>query len=44
MEPNHIAALLATGLGVGFACGLLGIGGCFIFNDFRGKYGRESSE
>lgn len=30
MELHHIAALLATGLGVGFACGLLGIGGCFI--------------
>ncbi len=30
MEVNHILALLATGLGVGFASGLLGIGGCFI--------------
>ena len=26
----HIAALLATGVVVGFASGLLGVGGCFI--------------
>jgi len=26
----HIIALLATGVGVGFASGLLGVGGCFI--------------
>ncbi|MBW2056356.1 MAG: sulfite exporter TauE/SafE family protein [Deltaproteobacteria bacterium] len=30
MELIHIIALLATGVGVGFASGLLGIGGCFI--------------
>jgi len=30
MGFNHVLALLVTGLGVGFASGLLGIGGCFI--------------
>lgn len=30
MELGHIVALLATGIGVGFASGLLGVGGCFI--------------
>jgi len=30
MELGHIIALLATGVGVGFASGLLGVGGCFI--------------
>ena len=38
MESGHIIALLATGGGVGFASGLLGVGGCFIMiggQDFR---------
>ncbi len=30
MELGYVIALLATGLGVGFASGLLGVGGCFI--------------
>lgn len=30
MMPPNIIALLATGIGVGFAQGLLGVGGCFI--------------
>ena len=30
MLPIHAIALLVTGLGVGFASGLLGVGGCFI--------------
>ena len=30
MELGHVVALLATGLVVGFASGLLGVGGCFI--------------
>lgn len=30
MELIYIIALLITGLGVGFASGLLGVGGCFI--------------
>jgi len=30
MLSNYIIALLATGAGVGFASGLLGVGGCFI--------------
>ncbi len=30
LHTLQIAALLATGLGVGFASGLLGVGGCFI--------------
>jgi len=30
MATDYIAILLATGLGVGFASGLLGLGGCFI--------------
>ncbi|MCD6600248.1 MAG: sulfite exporter TauE/SafE family protein [Dehalococcoidia bacterium] len=30
MELTHIIALLATGIVVGFASGLLGVGGCFI--------------
>ena len=30
METVHIIVLLITGLGVGFASGLLGVGGCFI--------------
>lgn len=30
MQAVHIIALLITGLGVGFASGLLGVGGCFI--------------
>jgi uncharacterized membrane protein YfcA len=30
MHAAHIIALLITGLGVGFASGLLGVGGCFI--------------
>ena len=30
MELGYIIALLATGIGVGFASGLLGVGGCFI--------------
>jgi len=30
MVLGHVIALLVTGLGVGFASGLLGIGGCFI--------------
>lgn len=30
MPISHIFILLATGLGVGFAGGLLGLGGCFI--------------
>jgi len=30
MALSHIIILLITGLGVGFASGLLGIGGCFI--------------
>lgn len=29
-ELQHIIALLVTGAGVGFASGLLGVGGCFI--------------
>lgn len=30
MEMIYIAALLITGIGVGFASGMLGVGGCFI--------------
>lgn len=30
MSLSHIIALLVTGIGVGFASGLLGVGGCFI--------------
>jgi uncharacterized membrane protein YfcA len=30
LHAAHILALLITGLGVGFASGLLGVGGCFI--------------
>ena len=30
MHGTQIIALLITGLGVGFASGLLGVGGCFI--------------
>ena len=30
MELAYIIALLMTGIGVGFASGLLGVGGCFI--------------
>ena len=30
MQTIHIIALLLTGIGVGFASGLLGVGGCFI--------------
>ena len=30
MEPAFVIALLMTGIGVGFASGLLGVGGCFI--------------
>jgi len=30
MPSDYIIALLATGAGVGFASGLLGVGGCFI--------------
>ncbi|MFP4393217.1 MAG: sulfite exporter TauE/SafE family protein [Desulfohalobiaceae bacterium] len=30
IQVMHIIALLITGLGVGFASGLLGVGGCFI--------------
>jgi len=30
IQAVHIVALLVTGLGVGFASGLLGVGGCFI--------------
>ncbi|HDQ41565.1 MAG TPA: sulfite exporter TauE/SafE family protein [Desulfonatronum sp.] len=30
MQAVHIIALLCTGMGVGFASGLLGVGGCFI--------------
>ncbi len=30
IQSVHIVALLVTGLGVGFAAGLLGVGGCFI--------------
>lgn len=30
MLSNYIIALLATGAGVGFASGLLGVGGCFV--------------
>jgi len=30
MDPIYIIALLMTGIGVGFASGLLGVGGCFI--------------
>lgn len=30
MALNHIIALLTTGVGVGLASGLLGVGGCFI--------------
>jgi len=30
MELGHIIILLVTGVGVGFASGLLGVGGCFI--------------
>ncbi len=30
IQAMHIVALLVTGLGVGFASGLLGVGGCFI--------------
>lgn len=30
LEASHIAALLATGVAVGFFQGLLGLGGCFI--------------
>ena len=30
MQLIHILSLLVTGIGVGFASGLLGVGGCFI--------------
>lgn len=30
MALNYVLALLGTGIGVGFASGLLGVGGCFI--------------
>jgi len=30
METIYLLALLITGIGVGFASGLLGVGGCFI--------------
>ena len=30
MQAVQVIALLATGIGVGFASGLLGVGGCFI--------------
>jgi len=30
MQAAQIIALLITGVGVGFASGLLGVGGCFI--------------
>ena len=30
MAASYIVVLLATGIGVGFAQGLLGVGGCFI--------------
>ncbi len=30
MQAAQVVALLATGIGVGFASGLLGVGGCFI--------------
>ena len=30
MQATQIVALLVTGMGVGFASGLLGVGGCFI--------------
>jgi uncharacterized membrane protein YfcA len=30
VHAGHIVALLAAGIGVGFASGLLGVGGCFI--------------
>ena len=30
MEFMYVVALLMTGIGVGFASGLLGVGGCFI--------------
>ena len=30
MQAAHVIALLITGIGVGFASGLLGVGGCFI--------------
>ena len=30
LHLSHIIYLLLTGIGVGFASGLLGVGGCFI--------------
>ncbi|NLI33635.1 MAG: sulfite exporter TauE/SafE family protein, partial [Deltaproteobacteria bacterium] len=30
MQALQVIALLLTGMGVGFASGLLGVGGCFI--------------
>ena len=30
MPLAYVLALLGTGIGVGFASGLLGVGGCFI--------------
>jgi len=30
IQVIHIVSLLITGIGVGFASGLLGVGGCFI--------------
>jgi len=30
MPIAYVLALLGTGIGVGFASGLLGVGGCFI--------------
>lgn len=30
MEVGHVVALLERGFVVGFASGLLGVGGCFI--------------
>ena len=30
MTVAHVIILVATGVGVGFAGGLLGVGGCFI--------------
>jgi len=35
MALTHIIILLATGIGVGFAGGLLGIGGCFIMTPIQ---------
>ena len=41
MELGHIIALLETGVRIGFASGLLGVGGCFIMiggQDFTVRY------